>query len=184
MLVGCSGWNYSHWREGVFYPPRLPAREWLRFYAERFETVEVNTSFYRLPRRDSVARWADTTPDEFVFSVKVSRYITHVKRLREAGKHIALLLDRIEPLLGSPKLGPLLWQLPRHFHRDDERLAAALSEFPPDLRHAIEFRHESWSADDVISLLRANGVALVIADGPSVRSFQRHELTAEGGEFP
>jgi len=178
VLVGCSGWNYDDWRNGVFYPPRLPPRAWLPFYAERFETVELNASFYRLPRRDSVARWVDATPDEFVFSVKVSRYITHVKRLSETGRHIGLLLDRIEPLLCSPKLGPLLWQLPARFHRDDDRLAAALAEFPPGLRHAVEFRHESWFVDDVMSLLRASGVALVIADGPNVRSFQRHELTA------
>jgi uncharacterized protein YecE (DUF72 family) len=181
VFIGCSGWNYDHWRDGIFYPPRLAAREWLRFYAARFETVEVNASFYRLPRRDSVARWADATPDDFVFSVKVSRYITHVKRLRETGTHIALLLDRIQPLLGSPKLGPLLWQLPGQFRRDDERLAAALAEFPAGLRHAIEFRHESWFADDVMSLLRAHDVALVIADGPKVRSFQRHESTAGFG---
>ena len=179
ILVGCSGWNYDHWRDGVFYPPRLPARDWLRFYAERFHTVEVNASFYRLPRRDSVARWVDSTPEEFVFSLKVSRYITHVKRLRETAKHISILLERIEPLLGSPKLGPLLWQLPGQFRRDDERLAASLDAFPRGLRHAIEFRHESWFADDVMSLLRAHGVALVIADGPNVRSFQRHELTAD-----
>ena len=178
LFVGCSGWNYDHWRGGVFYPPRLPAREWLPFYAERFDTVEVNSSFYRLPQRDSVARWVDAVPDEFVFSVKVSRYITHVKRLSDTGKHIALLLDRIEPLVGSPKLGPLLWQLPGRLQRDDERLAAALTEFPPGLRHAIEFRHESWFSDDVMSLLRAHGVALVIADGPNVRAFQRDELTA------
>jgi len=179
VLVGCSGWNYDHWRDGVFYPTRLPARDWLRFYAARFETVEVNASFYRLPRRDTVARWADATPDGFVVSVKVSRYITHVKRLRETAEHIAILLDRIAPLTGSPKLGPLLWQLPGQFHRDDERLAAALAAFPNGMRHAIEFRHESWFADDVMSLLRAHGVALVIADGPTVRSFQRHELTAD-----
>jgi uncharacterized protein YecE (DUF72 family) len=179
VVVGCSGWNYDHWRDGVFYPPRLPARDWLRFYAAQFQTVEVNTSFYRLPRRETVARWAGSTPEEFVFSVKVSRYITHVKRLRETAKHIAILLDRIAPLLGSPKLGPLLWQLPGHFHRDDERLAASLGGFPRGIRHAIEFRHESWFADDVMSLLRSYGVALVIADGPNVRSFQRRELTAD-----
>ena len=160
MLVGCSGWNYSHWREGRRYPPRLPAREWLRFYAERFETVEVNTSFYRLPRRDSVCVWLDPTPDEFVFSVKASRYITHVKRLREAGKHIAPLLDRIEPLLGSPKLGPPLWQLPRRLPplRRATRGGAALTPRRTSV-HAIEFRHESWSGYDVISSPRANGVA-------------------------
>ena len=89
MLIGYSSWNYSHWRDGVFYPRRLPAREWLRFYAERFETVEVNTSFHRLPRRDSVARWAGTTPDEFVFSVRVSRFITHVKRLGSGSRSTA-----------------------------------------------------------------------------------------------
>ena len=179
VLVGCSGWNYDHWRDGVFYPPRLPARDWLRFYATWFQTVELNASFYRLPRRASVERWVDLTPDEFVFSVKVSRFITHVKRLRDTGKHIPLLLDRLAPLLDSPKLGPLLWQLPGRFRRDDERLAAALDEFPPGLRHAIEFRDESWFADDVLNVLHGYGVALVIADGPGVRAFQRHERTAD-----
>src|SRR6187200_1013376 len=117
VLIGCSGWNYDHWRNGVFYPPRLPAKAWLAFYAERFRTVEVNATFYRLPRRDTVARWVEETPDDFVFAVKVSRYLTHVVRLRDAAEHLGLLLDRIEPLARSPKLGPLLWQLPPTFHR-------------------------------------------------------------------
>jgi uncharacterized protein YecE (DUF72 family) len=178
VRIGCSGWNYAHWRNGVFYPPRLPARRWLAFYAERFDTVELNSTFYRLPHRDAVTRWAAGTPTGFTFAVKVSRYLTHVVRLRETGRHLALLLDRIEPLTEAGKLGPLLWQLPPTFRRDDERLAAALAELPRELRHAVELRHESWFADDILELLRAHDVALVIADRPEIRSFQRHELTA------
>ena len=179
IWIGCSGWNYAHWRDGVFYPPRTPSSKWLRCYAQHFPTVEVNATFYRLPRRETVARWVAETPEEFVFSIKVSRYLTHVVRLRETGRHLGLLLDRIEPLLGSPKLGPLLWQLPPTFRRDDARLAAALAELPSGLRHAIEFRHESWFADEVLDLLRQHRVALVIADGPKVRSFQRYESTTD-----
>jgi uncharacterized protein YecE (DUF72 family) len=178
MAIGCSGWNYSHWRDGVFYPPRLPSDRWLEFYAERFDTVEVNSSFYRLPRRETVARWAATAPEGFTFAVKVSRYVTHIRRLREAGEHLRILLDRIDPLVGTPKLGPLLWQLPASFRRDDARLRAALDELPTSLRHAFEFRHESWFDDDVLRLLREHGVALVIADSPRTNRFQSRELTA------
>jgi uncharacterized protein YecE (DUF72 family) len=178
VLIGCSGWNYDHWRNGVFYPPRLPAKEWLAYYAARFDTVEVNATFYRLPRRETVARWVAGTPEGFVFAIKTSRYLTHVKRLQETGMHLPRLLERIEPLLESPKAGPLLWQLPGSFHRDDDRLAAALTAFPRGLRHAIEFRHESWFAPPVLELLRAHDVALVLADGPKVRAFQQLELTA------
>ena len=105
--------------------------------------------------------------------------MTHIKRLRESGRHLQLLLDRIEPLAEAGKLGPLLWQLPPTFKRDDQRLAGALAEFPPDLRHAIEFRHPSWFAAGVMDVLRAHGVALVIAHRPEIESFQSHELTAD-----
>ena len=161
IRIGCSGWNYDHWRHGVFYPERLPASRWLRFYAEWFDTVELNNTFYRLPRTTAAERWAAETPNDFVFAVKVSRYITHVKRLRDAGEHLPLLLERIEPL--RAKLGPLLWQLPPTFRRDDDRLAEALDAFPRELRHAIEFRHESWFVPDVLALLRERNVALVVA---------------------
>ena len=112
LRIGCSGWNYPHWRAGVFYPARLPQRDWLTYYAERFDTVELNTTFYRLPQAAVVARWVSETPPGFIFAVKVSRYITHIKRLTEVSEHLPLLYERIEPLLRSPKLGPLLWQLP------------------------------------------------------------------------
>jgi uncharacterized protein YecE (DUF72 family) len=178
LRIGCSGWNYDHWRRGVFYPPRCAARNWLRHYARHFDTVEVNATFYRLPRASSVARWVDETPDGFVFAVKASRYLTHVKRLQEVPENLAILLDRIEPLLHSPKLGPLLWQLPPTFRCDLDRLAAALEVLPRELRHAFEFRHPSWFREELYVLLREHGVALVIGDRPQVNDFQAHELTA------
>jgi uncharacterized protein YecE (DUF72 family) len=179
IRIGCSGWNYDHWRNGVFYPPRLPARSWLAYYAEHFDTVEVNATFYRLPRPSSVARWVEVTPDDFVISFKASRYLTHVKRLRDLPGHVDLLLDRVAPLVESPKLGPMLWQLPPTFARDDERLASALEQLPPGLRHAVEFRHESWFADEVFELLRVHGVALVLADRARSPALRRCELTAD-----
>jgi uncharacterized protein YecE (DUF72 family) len=176
--VGCSGWNYSHWRNGVFYPPRCPARLWLEYYARRFDTVEVNATFYRLPTVKAVRGWVDQTPDEFVFAVKGSRYLTHVKRLTDLGPGLERFYERIEPLVRSPKLGPVLWQLPPTFRRDDERLADALDRLPPG-RHCFEFRHASWFADEVMRLLREHGVALVIADRPQIRAFQTREPTTD-----
>jgi uncharacterized protein YecE (DUF72 family) len=138
----------------------------------------VNASFYRLPRREAVARWADQTPADFVFAVKVSRYVTHVKRLREVEVHLPLLLERIAPLAEAGKLGPLLWQLPPTFRRDDDRLAEALAAFPRNLCHAVEFRHESWFAPEPLALLAEHGVALVVADRPGAPGPERPELTA------
>jgi uncharacterized protein YecE (DUF72 family) len=176
VRVGCSGWNYKHWRESV-YPKGVPQREWLPYYATLFDTVEVNATFYRLPSRDTVSSWVESTPDDFIFSIKASRYLSHVKRLREIADGIARLREGIEPLLETPKMGPLLWQLPENFHRDDERLADAL-EALPDWRHCIEFRHPSWFVPEVLAMLREHGVALVIGDHPQ-RRFQLHELTTD-----
>jgi uncharacterized protein YecE (DUF72 family) len=177
VRVGCSGWNYSHWRNGVFYPPRCPARLWLEYYARYFDTVEVNATFYRLPTRKAVAGWVEQSPDGFLFAVKASRFLTHVKRLTDMGRGVERFYACIEPLVESAKLGPVLWQLPGNFRRDDERLAGALERLPPG-RHCFEFRHESWFAPDVYALLREHGVALVIGDHPE-RPFQAHELTAD-----
>jgi uncharacterized protein YecE (DUF72 family) len=177
VRIGCSGWNYDHWRNGVFYPPRCPPRLWLEYYARHFETVEVNATFYRLPKRDVVANWVETSPPAFLFAVKMSRYITHLKRLHDLGAGLRRFYERIEPLVRSPKLGPVLWQLPGNFRRDDERLANALCELPPG-RHCFEFRHESWFAPEVYELLRGAGAALVIGDDPR-RLFQTYELTTD-----
>jgi uncharacterized protein YecE (DUF72 family) len=174
--VGCSGWNHAHWRERV-YPKGLPAFRWLEHYATLFDTVEVNATFYRLPGREAVARWVEQTPPGFTFAVKASRYLTHLKRLTDLESGIERFYERIEPLTASPKMGPVLWQLPGNFHRDDERLANALRVLPRG-RHCFEFRHESWFAPEVYELLRGHGVALVIGDHPQ-RPFQTHELTAD-----
>jgi uncharacterized protein YecE (DUF72 family) len=177
--IGCSGWNYAHWRNGVFYPPRLPAAAWLGYYAQHFETVEVNATFYRLPKESTVAGWVERTPPDFVFAVKASRYLTHVKRLDGLRDGLDVLLGRLRPLVGSPKLGPILWQLPPTFRRDDDRLGAALELLPGELRHAFEFRDESWFVEETYRLLREHNVALVVADRAGAPGLRREELTAD-----
>jgi len=177
VLIGCSGWNYADWK-GRFYPEKgCPASRWLEYYARHFDTVEVNSTFYRLASRDAVARWLEQTPDGFVFAPKISRYITHIKRLADLDSAVRRFYERIEPLVESPKLGPVLWQLPANFHRDDERLANALAKLPPG-RHCFEFRDPSWFTDDVYAQLRAQGAALVIGDDPE-RPFQAYEFPTD-----
>jgi uncharacterized protein YecE (DUF72 family) len=172
--IGCSGWNYRHWRE-AFYPRGLPAARWLEHYAATFDTVEVNATFYRLPTRKAAESWTRSTPPGFLFAVKASRYVTHVKRLRDVAAGIPRLLAPLEPLVEAGKLGPILWQLPETFHRDDDRLAEALDALAPG-RHCFEFRHPSWFVPEVEDLLRAHDAALVIADHPT-RPFQAQTLT-------
>jgi uncharacterized protein YecE (DUF72 family) len=176
IRIGCSGWNYASWKD-EFYEGK-PQRLWLQHYAQSFDTVEVNNTFYRLPLRSSVASWVEQVPPGFLFSVKASRYLTHIKRLTDLRDGIARYYERLEPLLHSPKLGPVLWQLPATFKRDDDRLGAALAAFPPG-RHCFEFRDASWFAQPVYDLLRAHGAALVIGDRPEVKDFQSHELTTD-----
>jgi uncharacterized protein YecE (DUF72 family) len=176
VRIGCSGWMYDDWR-GRLYPEGLAKKRWLERYAEVFDTVEVNSTFYRLASRDAVADWVSKTPDDFLFSVKASRFLTHVKRLTDLDRGVRRFYERIEPMVDASKLGPVLWQLPENFQRDDERLASALDAFPSG-RHCVEFRHPSWFSDDVYGLLRKNGVALVIGDHPE-RPFQVHEMTAD-----
>jgi uncharacterized protein YecE (DUF72 family) len=175
VRIGCSGWNYADWR-GRFYPPGLPARRWLAHYATQFDTVEVNTTFYRLARPTAVAAWVAESPEDFLFAVKASRYLTHMRRLQDMERGVERLYAGIAPLVGSDKLGPVLWQLPANFHRDDDRLAFALARLPPG-RHCFEFRHESWFTEPVYDLLREHAVALVYGDDPR-RPFQSLVLTA------
>ncbi|HEV3407365.1 MAG TPA: DUF72 domain-containing protein [Gaiellaceae bacterium] len=176
VRIGCSRWIYGHWRERI-YPKRLPPRRWLEHYATLFDTVEVNATFYRLPTRSAVANWVDQTPPGFLFTIKASRYLTHIKRLTDLGAGVERFYERIEPLVRSPKMGPVLWQLPERFHRDDDRLSSALEALPPG-RHCFEFRHASWFVPEVEQLLRDHGAALVIGDSPN-RPFQTRELTAD-----
>jgi uncharacterized protein YecE (DUF72 family) len=176
VRVGCSGWMYDDWR-GRVYPEREPKRRWLEVYAELFDTVEVNSTFYRLARREAVAAWVEQTPAGFLFAVKASRYLTHVKRLVDIRPGIDRFYEPLEPLVESGRLGPVLWQLPENFHRDDARLEGWLDGLPSG-RHTIEFRHPSWFAPEVMEALRARSVALTIGDHPA-RPFQSHELTAD-----
>jgi len=174
--IGCSGWNYADWRERV-YPKGLPPRRWLEHYATLFDTVEINNTFYRLPTRKAVQGWVDQSPEGFVFTVKGSRFLTHMKRLTDMGRGVERFYERIEPLVRSPKMGPVLWQLPANFRRNDERLASALEQLPPG-RHCFEFRHPSWFCEETYEALRGHEVALVIGDHPE-RPFQTYELTAD-----
>src|SRR5918998_1430426 len=130
VRVGCSGWQYDSWRGGL-YPEGLGKNRWLERYAEVFDTVEVNSTFYRLASRDAVARWVEQTPPGFLFAAKASRYLTHIKRLQGLEQGIERYYERIEPLVESGKLGPVVWQFPATFRRDDERLRAALPLLPP-----------------------------------------------------
>jgi uncharacterized protein YecE (DUF72 family) len=176
VRVGCSGWQYRDWR-GVLYPAGVPQSRWLERYAEEFDTVEVNSTFYRLASRDAVERWVQQTPEDFLFALKASRYLIHMKKLRDIEQGIGRFYERIEPLTGTPKMGPVLWQLPEWFKRDDATLAAALDALPAG-RHCFEFRDPTWFCDEVYDLLRRHAVALAIGDRPD-RPWQPFVLTTD-----
>jgi uncharacterized protein YecE (DUF72 family) len=163
IRVGTSGWQYADWR-GAFYPQNLPQRLWLTSYVESFDTVEANSSFYRLPTSDTVQRWADGLPAGFVMAMKASRFLTHVKRLRDPAEPVARLLGVLTPLRDRGLLGPVLVQLPPDLPAELERLQETLAEFPADVRVAVEPRHASWFIEDLRSLLVERGAALVWAD--------------------
>ena len=161
VRIGCSGWSYASWR-GRFYPKGLPPSRWLEHYARTFDTVEVNATFYRLPAPGMVEGWVEGSPPGFLFAVKASRYLTHVRRLRDMGQGVERFYERLEPLVESGKLGPVLWQLPANFRRDEGVLAGALEALPQG-RHAFEFRHESWFTPRVVDMLERHGAAMVVA---------------------
>lgn len=161
--IGTSGWVYRHWR-GVFYPWDLPGGRWLQHYAARFDTVELNSSFYRLPSERAFQKWKEDAPAGFTYAVKASRYITHMKKLGGAGDALSLFLSRSR-LLGD-RLGPILYQLPPFWRCNTDRLCAFLDLLPQDVRHVFEFRHASWLNDTVFSLLEAHGAALCIVSLP------------------
>ena len=166
LLLGTSGYVYPHWRRR-FYPRGLPARAWLPYYAARFTTVELNNPFYRLPTAQVFAAWRAAVPTDFIFAVKASRFLTHLKRLREPEDPLRLLLERARRL--GPTLGPVLFQLPGNFPVNIERLdgflrALARQRLVRPLRAVLEIRHASWLVPDVIGRLRRAGVALCLTD--------------------
>jgi uncharacterized protein YecE (DUF72 family) len=167
VLVGTSGWQYRHWR-GRFYPPGVAQARWLEHYAARFATVESNAAFYRLPEADTFRAWAERTPDDFVMAVKASRYLTHVRRLRDPAAPVARLLERAAAM--GPKLGPVLLQLPPDLRLAPELLATTLARFPPEVRVAVEPRHDSWWTDELRALLVEHRAALCLADSPRRRT--------------
>ena len=161
LLIGTSGWQYRDWR-GSFYPQKLAQARWLEHYGDRFRTVEVNNTFYRLPKPETFVSWRERTPDDFVVVVKTSRYLTHIKRLQDPKSSVDLFMERARGL--GDKLGPLLLQLPPNLQADPGRLVGALDAFPPDVRLAVEFRHPSWHTDEVMAMLAERNAALVMAD--------------------
>ena len=167
IRIGCSGWEYRHWR-GSFYPADLPQSRWLEFYASKFDTVELNGTFYRLPEAKTFDRWRERAPDGFRYAVKASRYLTHQRRLNDPEEPIDRLWTRAAQL--EDRLGPMLYQLPPRWNRNLERLEGFLSLLPPKWEHAIEFRDPSWHHPDTYRLLQRHGVALCLHDMPAARA--------------
>lgn len=159
VFIGTSGWAYSHWR-GPFYPVELDEAQWLGYYASHLPSVEVNRSFYRLPARAQFAAWREQTPEGFVFAVKASRFITHMKKLSAPGHTLPPLLEAVAGL--GDKLGPLLFQLPPRWRPDLDRLAAFLAALPQGMRTAFELRDPRWHRDAVLDLLSRHNAAFCV----------------------
>ena len=159
--IGCSGWEYKHWK-GEFYPSGMPRTAWFAFYASRFDTVEINNTFYRLPEVSTFAAWSARAPRGFLYAVKASRFLTHMKKLKDPEEPLDRLFTRMRPL--RRHLGPVLYQLPPAWKLDRARLEHFLQELPAGVRHVLEFRDPSWYADDVLAMLERHDVALCLHD--------------------
>ena len=166
-FVGTSGWSYRTWKP-VFYPAETKPRDFLRYYATRLLTLEINYTFNHLPTEKNIAAWRDATPPEFLFALKASQQITHFRQLRNPADTLPLFFDRARPL--GDRLGPILFQTPPWLKRDDDRLAGFLASLPRDVRCALEVRNPSWYVDDVLELLRTAGVSIVHAEGEKAPS--------------
>ena len=175
IYVGTSGYNYPEWK-GTFYPEKLPAKKMFEFYRERFHTVEINATFYRMPTPKLTAGWLAQAPDGFRYTLKAPKLITHIKRLKDCADSVNFFCDAAKGL--GDRLGTLLFQLPPNFKADGPRLEAFLEYLPADVRTAFEFRHDSWLEDEIYDLLRKRGAALCIADfgdkTTPVRATARH----------
>jgi uncharacterized protein YecE (DUF72 family) len=171
--IGTSGWHYPHWK-GPFYPEDLRTEEFLQFYLTRFHTVKINNSFYQLPQETIMAKWRDTVPRDFIFALKGSRFITHMKKLKDPESSLAPLLDRVETL--AEKLGAILFQLPPRWRFNAPRLEAFLQALPAPHRYALEFRDQSWINPRALEALAGKGVAFCIYDFAGYQS--PREVTA------
>lgn len=161
IYIGTSGWHYKHW-VGTFYPQGLKPKDFTAYYLRFFRTVEINNSFYKLPSRDTFASWRSSVPDNFVFAVKGSRFITHMKKLKDPQESIQRFFENVNAL--EEKLGPILFQLPPSWNVNEERLGAFLATLPPYYRYTFEFRDRSWYTPGVLSLLRRHNAAFCIYD--------------------
>jgi len=161
VRVGTSGWIYRHWR-GVFYPERLPVKSWFEFYCRHFDTVEINNTFYRLPAAAAFKAWRQQAPPGFVYALKASRFLTHMKKLKDPAEPLERFLSRAREV--GEHLGPLLYQLPPHWRADAERLRQFVRLLPRDLEHVFEFRDRSWYNDEVRAVLAAARVGFCIHD--------------------
>jgi len=161
LYVGTSGYSYKEWK-GTFYPEDLPDKQMLRFYGERFRSVEINNTFYRMPKASVLEAWANEVPADFMFVLKASQRITHHQRLKDADDSVSYLLEVAGAL--KERLGPLLFQLPPYLKKDAPRLREFLALLPSDRRAAFEFRHQSWFDDEVFGLLRDHRAVLCIAE--------------------
>ena len=187
LRIGTSGWHYKHWL-GNFYPERTPASKMLAYYYERFDTVELNNSFYHLPKRPALEAWRDSTPAGFCFAVKGSRFLTHMKKLKDPEQGLRRFLDCVEIL--QDKLGPILFQLPPNWELDLERLAGFIAFLPPFHHYTFEFRNPTWNVDAVYEMLRASNIAYCVFDQAGYQSpvevtadFAYIRLHGPGGKY-
>jgi uncharacterized protein YecE (DUF72 family) len=167
VRIGCSGWIYKHWR-GLFYPEALPVKKWFAYYASEFDTVEINNSFYRLPRPETFAAWREQSPTDFCYAVKANRFLTQAQKLKECEEPMARMMRSFEAL--KPALGPILYQLPPRFHLNLARLQSFLQLVPQDVANVFEFRETSWYADEVFALLERYGASFCAHDMPGSKS--------------
>lgn len=163
--IGCSGWSYKHWK-GVFYPDDLPQTKWLQHYVKYFNTVEINSTFYRFPKKETLEQWYNETPDDFTFTLKGSRYITHMKKLKNVEEYVQNFYDQAQVM--GDKIGCILWQLPPNLHRNDEKLKAFCNALSSNFHNVIEFRHESWFVEDIFDILKKYNVGYCIISTPDL----------------
>jgi len=161
IRIGTSGWHYEHW-EGPFYPRAMPKEDWLEFYVDQLQTVEVNNTFYQLPEKSTLRTWRDTVPDNFIFAVKASRYITHMKKLKDPKEPVDTFLGRVTNL--GDCLGPILFQLPPNWYFNGRRLTSFLEILPSGLRYAFELRDPDWLNEEAYGMLAEHGAAFCIYD--------------------